>query len=357
MPRIGSSRIATLLAPALELALPFLFLLTIISLATTSLHADTSNTFTNPIFKGEDPYLTKGPDGYYHMAADTNSKDNSIVVYRSKSLIHRGVGKKVYVPPSSGTFSDQFWAPEIHHIDGCWYIYTCADNGDNANHRLVVLKADTNDSQGSYQFATTLETPGWAIDSTVFRAANDQLYCVWSGWPQGVPADSTQHLFISAMSDPLHLVGPAIDISGEMLDWEKNGRPDGLNEAPQVLQRNGKICIVYSASGSWTADYCLGLLTCKNVHDLLNPDAWIKHTQPLLQKQGNIYGPGHCCFTKSPDDTEDWIAYHSSFDPEGSWNRGVSIKKFTWSEDGTPHLGSPSPWGEEIPVPAGELSN
>ncbi len=31
-------------------------------------------------------------------------------------------------------------------------------------------------------------------------------------------------------------------------------------EGPQILRRNGKLFLIYSASGSWTEDYCLGML-------------------------------------------------------------------------------------------------
>jgi GH43 family beta-xylosidase len=32
------------------------------------------------------------------------------------------------------------WAPELHQIDGQFYIYVAMDDGDNANHRMYVLQ-------------------------------------------------------------------------------------------------------------------------------------------------------------------------------------------------------------------------
>jgi GH43 family beta-xylosidase len=47
-------------------------------------------------------------------------------------------GTVVYSPPSP--FSD-VWAPELHQINGAFYIYVAMDtNGNNANHRMYVLK-------------------------------------------------------------------------------------------------------------------------------------------------------------------------------------------------------------------------
>ena len=76
----------------------------------------------------------------------------------------------------------EWWAPEVHQIDGRWYVYVAADDGDNENHRTYVLSADT--ITGPYAFEGRLELPGdrWAIDATVF-AVGDATYMVWSGWP------------------------------------------------------------------------------------------------------------------------------------------------------------------------------
>src|SRR5436189_27057 len=82
--------------------------------------------------------------------------------------------------------------------------------------------------------------------------------------------------------------------------WERMTMP--ICEGPQVLRRNGKTFIVYSASASWTADYCLGLLM-NETSDFLNPAAW-KKQGPALQKTPHVWGVGHCSFVKSPCQTE-----------------------------------------------------
>ena len=307
-------------------------------------------TFANPIYSGQDPYVLRH-EGAYYMAASAPG-DRAIYVYKSDRLTDPGVFRVAY-QPEDGPHGHQLWAPEIHHIDGRWYIYTCADNGDNANHHLVVLEAETDDPQGPYRMAAVLKTPSWAIDETIFRGEDGGLYCLYSGWPVGTKPDSTQHIFISRMKSPTELVGPSTDISGKMLPWETSGRPDGLNEGPQVLRRDGRLFVFYACSGSWTADYCLGLLEHTG-GDLLDAANWKKHPEPLLRRSGNIYGPGHGCVTKSPDGTEDWLVYHSSIDKGGSWNRSISIKPFTWKKDGAPDFGTPPAWGESLEAPSGE---
>jgi len=58
------------------------------------------------------------------------------------------------------------WAPELHLLNGKWYIYYAADDGQNANHRMWALESQTSDPQGPYIEHGCLETDGWAIDGT-----------------------------------------------------------------------------------------------------------------------------------------------------------------------------------------------
>jgi GH43 family beta-xylosidase len=120
-------------------------------------------------------------------------------------------------------------------------------------------------------------------------------------------------------------------------------------EGPQVLRNNGKVFIVYSASGSWTEDYCLGLLTNSD-GDVLNPASWHKRPTPVFQKTEHVWGLGHCSFVKSPCRTEDFIIYHSKSSKAEGWaDRDVHAKRFTWASDGSPEFGIPSPRARTLP--------
>ena len=121
-------------------------------------------------------------------------------------------------------------------------------------------------------------------------------------------------------------------------------------EGPQVLIRNGKTFIVYSASASWTADYCLGLLANETL-DLLNPAAWTKRG-PVLQQTPHVWGLGHCSFVKSPCQAEDWILFHSKSKKTHGWeDRDVHAKRFTWTSDGFPDFGEPLPRSAPVRPP------
>ena len=67
-----------------------------------------------------------------------------------------------------------------------------------------------------------------------------------------------------------------------------------------------------------------------------------------------VYGVGHCSFVKSPDNSEDWIIYHSKKGAKPGWERDVGMQPFKWNEDGTPDFGVPIAAGIAVPVPSGE---
>ena len=138
--------------------------------------------------------------------------------------------------------------------------------------------------------------------------------------------------------------------------WERNGE---INEGPVVVQKNGKVFLVYSASGCWTDDYALGMLTMNESDDPLNTSSWTKSAQPVFSPNASVfaYGPGHNGFFLSPDGTEVWNTYHATTIEAGAcdFTRTTRAQKVEWNADGTPEFGSPVKTGETFMAPAGEI--
>lgn len=84
---------------------------------------------------GADPWVLKYGDSYYM----TYTTGNNVQVTKSGNLAQWAqTGMTVYTPPSP---LGDVWAPELHYIQGAFYIYVAMDkNGDNAQHRMYVLK-------------------------------------------------------------------------------------------------------------------------------------------------------------------------------------------------------------------------
>ena len=190
-----------------------------------------------------------------------------------------------------------------------------------------------------------------AIDGTPMMLEDGRRYFLWSGWPG--KRNGQQNIYIAPMCDPLTISGSRVVIAEPDQPWERVAMP--ICEGPQVLKRNGDTFVVYSASGSWTADYCLGMLH-NNTKDVLNPAAWKKHG-PVFKKTDQVWGVGHCSFVKSLCQSEDWIIYHSKSSRHPGWeDRDVHAKRFTWSSDGFPDFGDPLPRRNPIRPPLNRRS-
>lgn len=285
-------------------------------------------------------------EGFYYYCQSANG-DTGVRIRRSASIagIAHDEGIVVWTAPAHGMNSREVWAPELHFIDGKWFIYYAADDGDNLNHRMWVLESESPDPLGAYVCRGRLETDGWAIDGTPLVLNDGRKFFVWSGW-RG-QENGQQNLYIAPMSNGYTLSGPRVLICEPDQQWERIAM--AICEGPQVLQNGGKTFIVYSASGSWTEDYCLGLLTNED-GDLLNPAAWHKRSTPVFKKTEQVWGLGHCSFVKSPCRTQDFIIYHAKSSRKEGWgDRDVHAKEFVWTTEGLPDFGTPTPRGRTLP--------
>lgn len=325
-------------------------------------------TFTNPLLpNGADPWSIYHEGFYYYM----HTTGRNLTIWKTRSLadLKNAEKKIVWKPPAKSPYSKDIWAPELHFIDGKWYIYFAADAGRNQSHRLWVLENSSPDPlRGKWTMKGKLadSTDKWAIDGSVFEHRN-QLYLVWSGWEGDV--NGRQDIYIARMKNPWTIDSRRVRLStpqyawetvGDILDWRTSDNPPhvAVNEGPQILKHKDKLFLIYSASGCWTESYTLGMLTARSDSDLLDPASWKKDPRPVFRPspEGKAYAPGHNSFFKSPDGKEDWILYHANPQPNqgcGRW-RSPRAQRFTWNADGTPDFGSPVPLGAPIQRPAGE---
>lgn len=316
-------------------------------------------TFTNPLITSQDsadPWMFYHKGFYYFTA--TLDPEGGVWLRRSKTIsgLETSEKLKIYESPKSGLRSRQIWAPEIHHIGKRWYLYFTASDGTDENHRIYVFESGRDDPWSTYQFKARvydMSADEWAIDATIFSDKTGALYMLWCGH---VPKNGNG-IYIAPMSNPWTISGKRVLISQADFDWERVRYP--INEAPEILQHDGKTFLIYSACDTGTPDYALGMLTLNPDGDPLDPKSWKKSQQPVFAKvsgaDGNVFGPGHNGFFKSPDGREDWIVYHGKESSEYTYRgRRARAQKFTWNSDGTPNFGRPIPAGKLLPKPSGE---
>jgi GH43 family beta-xylosidase len=325
-------------------------------------------TFTNPLLpSGADPAVIQR-DGFYYYMQTTGS---NLTIWKTRDITDlRNAEKKiVWTPPATGPYSKEVWAPELHFLQGKWYIYFAADEGSNEKHRLWVLENGAADPlQGTWEMKGKLAdaTDKWSIDPSVFSLRGKD-YVIWSGWSGN--DNVAQNIYIARLKNPWTMENPRTMLSMPQYPWEKVGDLDNgehgvipvphvdVNEGPEILQHGDKIFLIYSASGCWTNYYELGMLTASASSNVLDPASWKKSTVSVFWEspEAGVFAPGHNTFFQSPDGTEDWILYHANAAPGlGCSNkRSPRAQKISWRPDGTPDFGRPLATSQPIAKPSG----
>ncbi len=321
----------------------------------------TSTTFTNPLLpSGPDPWVYQ-KDGFYYYLATTGG-DITIRKTARMSELGSAVSTTVWTPPPAGLNSRDVWAPELHFLDGKWYVYFTAGPGNccGGQRTWVLENAAADPTTGPWTLKGQLVVPGqdlWAIDATILEQ-NGKRYVLWSGQEAG---SVQQNLYIAQLSNPWTITGPRALLSQPTLSWEINGSQSNLpkvNEGPEILKNAGKTFLIYSASHCATDDYCLGQLTASATADPMDPAAWTKTPTPVFTRNdaNRAFGPGHNSFFVSKDGLENWLVYHANPQPGQQCGnaRSPRMQKFTFRADGSPDFGSPVATSTAILKPGGE---
>ncbi|GGF69391.1 glycosyl hydrolase [Wenyingzhuangia marina] len=300
--------------------------------------------FNNPIAEQRaDPWVFKTDDGIYYLIATVPNYDK-IVIRKATSIngLKDAQEKTVWTKHKKGVMGHHIWAPELHKIDGKWYIYFAAGEAENVwNIRMWALSnSSKNPMEGEWkeegQIKTELES--FSLDATTFEHKGKR-YLIWAqNLNNG--ADGTS-LVMSEMKNPTTLKGKEVVITDPEFSWERVKY--NVNEGPAVIKKNGKIFVTYSASAT-NDNYAVGLLWIDENEDLLDPNNWHKSPSPVFYSNADVkrYGPGHNSFTTSEDGKTDIMIYHARDyrEIEGAElsdpNRATRARAIKWTKSGFP---------------------
>ena len=296
-------------------------------------------TFSNPLYQGEDPWVIF-QDGSYYVCTSGPADPTAVYVSKSPTLIERG--EKVKVWQDSENYRRVF-APELHFINGKWYVYFCADvKSAGWKHMAVVLQARTADPLAGFTNAGVLFTGdehgnAQANDFTVVTF-NHQLYAFW-----GSLSDKYMNgALIAPMDNPTTITAYRKEM--------------GLNaEGPRAMVRSNKLIMTGAAGGFASKSYSLiGLLYTPDAGPIDDKASW-KPLGTLLKTTADVWGPSRASFTVSADGTENWVMFHSKiFNADDNGMREVNIQKFTFDRNDLPIFAKPAGPAAMLANPSGD---
>ena len=102
----------------------------------------------NPLIEQRaDPWCIRHADGNYYFTATVPEYDR-IELRRAGTIagLRDAKPKVIWHKHETGPMSYHIWAPEIHHIDGKWYVYFAAGRAEDIwAIRMYVLECSTGD--------------------------------------------------------------------------------------------------------------------------------------------------------------------------------------------------------------------
>lgn len=290
------------------------------------------STFSNPFWTKNfpDPFILKVRGRYYAYATEGESNPVQgtpvFPILTSTDLVSwHEIGKAM------PALSDQhylYWAPEVTIYNGQFLLYYAVHMGEEfvASIRVAVADSPEGPFTDSGHDLTSAQTP-WAIDPHVFRAQDGQ----WFLYMTIEYLDSSKGMVgsgnaVDRLLDPFTLEGNLTRVTPPSQAWQlyeaqrqtKGGIDWYTVEGPTVLQHRHKYYEMFSGGCYYRDNYAISYATSdvpmgpNGLHDTSWQD-WQGRTGHAFLVQGNahVLSPGHNSFVLSPNNAEQYIAYHA----------------------------------------------
>lgn len=305
-----------------------------------------------------DPYVLKTEDGWYYFTSsypvcgrlenEAGIGYDRIVLRRARSIEGLKEAEEVTIwhQKDSKRLFRYIWAPELHCIDGSYYILFTGSLEENnvwgiRPHMLKCVGEDLMnpdnwncpEETNLYRMEAGAEVQQkaeemepfthFSLDMTCF-SHKGTYYVIWAEIPQ-----KKSNLYIASVKkeEPWKLTSKPVLLTTPEYDWEMQGNLM-VNEGPAVLKHGRKIYVAFSASAvDYT--YCVSFLEISEEADLLDASAWKKYDRPFLTSEDfvNQCGPGHNSFT-TDENGNVVLIYHArpyecsnAQDAEGNYGR------------------------------------
>jgi hypothetical protein len=291
-----------------------------------------NNTFKNPVETDSgDSYAFEDNGWYYLYLPDDVTGGGNVNAYKSQNLIdwtslgtvYTNVGE-TYNDGSTNKTPKSIWAPEVHKINGKYYLIcvyvtnTAADNDKD----IVVIEGT---SPTTFDPATRTVMLGndavnddLYIDPTLFVDTNGSLYMYYKYKLNGVSGSAIQG---RPMSDPFTFSGSAVTLQPAT----------GNHEHPYMDVQNGHYILFWSSGIGNQTSYKINYATSTSPTGTFTEPS----DSPIMQswQTAGVIAPGATSVVR--DGAGDrWMVYRQKVDSANGWTRVVCANKLEITDTG-----------------------
>lgn len=332
-----------------------------------------------------DPYVLRLADGNYYMYGTGGKDASAFPAFRSTDVVHwTSIGETYRRNPADSWCTDSFWAPEVYHANGGYYMVYSAQWRNNPanekeNFRIGVAVSDKPEGPFRDIRNAPLFDPGYpAIDADVLFDTGGRLYMFYSrccykhaveselaqwarkqGWYKEIEESwiygvEVKPDFSGTIGEPVLMLRPPVTLADKSTAWENlsvtthevNRR---WTEGPCAFKHDGTYYLMYSANHYLGENYALGYATAKHPLGPYRKAA----NNPILRKNtdrgGVVSGPAHNCVTWSPDGKEMLCLYAGRTKATGS-HRVLLMDRMEIRKDGTLVVHGPTTTPQPLPA-------
>ncbi len=315
----------------------------------------TRRTYMNPVYHGSmpDPFVLEHKSVYYAFGTTGSARKpdgRCFTVLASTDLVEwRELGGAL--TPPSGFERGDYWAPEVAHHDGTFFMYYSVGGtatGASEGHQLRV--ATSREPQGPYRDAGVhLRDPAsvFTIDPHPFRDVDGTWYLFYArdflDSDQGFYPGTA--LVVDRLVSMTRLAGEPRVVLRARHPWtlfEANRRMSIYNDRvfPQwhtiegafVRRHRGKYYLFYSGSNFMTANYGVDYAVADKVSGAYSDRGAESGARVLRSVPNAVRGPGHHSIVTAPDGKSEYVVYHV-------WDQAMRVRqmcidKLVWTKRG-----------------------
>jgi arabinan endo-1,5-alpha-L-arabinosidase len=299
-------------------------------------------TYSNPVWDGymADPFVLKHNGEYWAYGTGDGQDDGRPFPVLHSTDLARWEYVGGALEPLHAPIGTAYWAPEVIHKDGTFYMYySAADASGDESHRLRVATATHPAGPFRDTGRVLLPDEGFSIDAHPFQDPGDgqwYLFFAKDFFDERVGTGLAAVPLASDMVTPLDKPRPILRASSDWHIFQRKRTIYGRTweawhtvEGPFVLFHENLYYCLYSG-GSWqTMEYGVGFGVAEHP---LGPyrDEWSSEGPAVLRGvPGRVLGPGHCSVVRGPDERTEFIVYHA-WDVAGTARR-MCIDPLVWA--------------------------